>query len=361
MTLFYTVTNDKNECIDIDNIEQIFLDGDNLQIITNICNHKNCWFTDKKSILYYISNGTYIVEIYEDIDQYVFGKKFLLSDINTFKYLRDLDVDLYSFDGLVFKWASFKGYENIVCYLLQDINMNDTNILTEAFNYACQNGHVKIMTLLTDFNSDVNIDDAFILACENGHYDIVRFIVKRKSIMDHCYDQALCTASENGHYSIIKFLLECGANPNTNDGDAFHLACQEGHFEIVKILIQYGAVINSKNNKGLHLASKYGRIEIVRLILTYGIDVATGNNKALRSATANGHTDIVKILLENGADMTVLSCDKSFIEACKWNYSSTVIFLLQNGLNILVDNDTIKNSHSDIIRLFNDYGIKIDV
>lgn len=335
--MYFTITNDKNECIQLNKINYNSPHNIHLCEYINENNHREFfWFTDKNSILLYINNGTLMVEVFiNEFNKIELGKKYLLSNINTFNYLLDLDVNIFSFDNIVLQWASFYGHNEIVKFLLMNGAMNFNTGIIEAFNYACQNDRIEIIKLLIELKPDIYTNDALILACEYGHLDIVKFLLRNGSNIHHYNDQALSSACESGNYMIAKFLLDCKANVNTDNNEALHLACQEGHIEIVKLLLKYGVNIETKNNKALHLASKNGQIKIVKLLLKNGANVSAGNDKALRSAIANGHNEVIRLLLQYGANINVVNNDISLIETLRQNRSETIKILLQNGLDIL--------------------------
>jgi len=103
----------------------------------------------------------------------------------------------------------------------------------EVFQYACENGHTKMLEMIfqkpTAFNIDYNAKDffgstAFHLACENGHLKIAEMLIKKSTE--------------------INIML----NRKTPGGwTAFHSACNNGHLKIAEMLIHRSTELNIKS------------------------------------------------------------------------------------------------------------------
>ena len=100
-------------------------------------------------------------------------------------------------------------------------------------NWACQEGHLKIVRLQIEFGADVNAADT----------DYSRFT-------------PLVTAAGAGYDSIVRELLKAGADANArvhgiSDGTALHLACAWDRIAVVKTLVEMSdADINARNRDG---------------------------------------------------------------------------------------------------------------
>ncbi|AGF85745.1 repeat protein [Moumouvirus goulette] len=215
------------------------------------------YFSKPKYMCKYLDFGVYLREIYLPTDNpkfkmikdpsgdkyganmIILGKRRDLKDIETWKYMISVGVDIYINDNYALKWASTIGYLEIVKYLVES-------------------------------GADIHVDD----------------------------DYALKWASNNGHLEVVKYLVENGAKDNY--GYALVWASEGGHLEIVKCLIENGANIHALDDKAFRLASKNGHFEIVKYLLEHGADIKSGNDYALRWAFKKRHTQIIFYLLKNG-------------------------------------------------------------
>jgi ankyrin repeat protein len=100
-------------------------------------------------------------------------------------------------------------------------------------NWACQEGHLKVVRLLIEFGAEVNAGDT-----------------------DFYGATPLVTAAGAGHNAIVRELLKAGADANArvrgiSDGTALHLACAWDHTAVVKTLLEMpGVDINARDRDG---------------------------------------------------------------------------------------------------------------
>jgi hypothetical protein len=85
-----------------------------------------------------------------------------------------------------------------------------------ALHFACDEGNLKIVEILTKMNVDVNVKTVskktpLHLACEKGYFDISRILIENGAILTLLDDEKnncihLCSAK--GHFELLKYLLE---------------------------------------------------------------------------------------------------------------------------------------------------------
>lgn len=125
--------------------------------------------------------------------------------------------------------------------------------------------NVNTWKWLVEIGVDIHLgyDIAFRLASYNGHIEVVKCLVENGADIHSCNDEALRWSSRNGCIEVVKHLIEYGANIHSINDDALRWASRNGHFEVVKYLVEYGAHICDET---LKLAYENGYIEIVSFL-----------------------------------------------------------------------------------------------
>ena len=111
----------------------------------------------------------------------ILGKRYDLSDVNTFKYLVDKGANIHVDNDLAFCWSAKNGYLDTLKYLTE-LGVNDCTAMNDALCLSAQYGHLDIVKYLVDNGSDIHTDD----------------------------DLALCLSAEYGQLSVVKYLVESG-------------------------------------------------------------------------------------------------------------------------------------------------------
>lgn len=148
-------------------------------------------------------------------------------------------------------------------------------------------------------NHDIDIhagnDDALKWASRKGYFEIVEYLVQKGANVNASREQPLNNASEYGHYQVVEYLLKCGAKPTH-----FSLmsAINEKNHKMVKCLIKHGVDFRANNDIALEFASFIGDLPIVECLLDNGCNIHSNNDIAFRVASENGHLNVVHYLKE---------------------------------------------------------------
>ena len=172
----------------------------------------------------------------------------------------------------------------------------------KAFQFACENGHLKMLELLfqtpSEFNIDYNAQDwwdltAFHKACRNGYTKIAKMLIHKSAefdidmnIVDDCLRSAFHQACQNGHLKIVEMLVQKSSEfdielnlIDINGQTGFHLACKNGHSKIAEMLVQkfaeFKIKLDTKDKNGwtaFHLAQIHGYSEMVRMWVPENVD-----------------------------------------------------------------------------------------
>jgi hypothetical protein len=139
-----------------------------------------------------------------------FGKKYDLADADTFKHLVELGIDIKVNNNVAIRWASGKGYLQVVKYLVE-LGADCCDYENHAVECASQFGHLETVKYLVEQGADIQDGNNYPirLASKNGHFDVVKFLVENGADFraDKCY--AIKWAFKNGHKKIYKYLLKC--------------------------------------------------------------------------------------------------------------------------------------------------------
>ncbi|KAI9341207.1 ankyrin repeat-containing domain protein [Obelidium mucronatum] len=176
--------------------------------------------------------------------------------------------------------ASYKGYVDIVQFLLQDPRV-DPSVL-----FANHNGVISRNLFEWTFGSS-----ELLLADARINLDPTESLAV----------QCLGVACANGHLPLAQFLVELGVCPEGNDNYAVLVACVEGQTEIVKYLLGDHRVNPScRSNLPIQKAAQFGHLDIVNLLLARkDVDPSDIQNKAIRLAAFRRNHHIVERLLQH--------------------------------------------------------------
>ena len=114
-------------------------------------------------------------------------------------------------------------------------------------------------------------------ACQNGHLVVVSLLMSRMPQHLRSRDKKGCLplhlAAENGHTDMVSMLLGQGADVNSADSDGWtplHYAARNGYLKVVKLLIETGASTVMKTVDGkiaLVLSANGGHVDVLTYLL----------------------------------------------------------------------------------------------
>lgn len=226
--------------------------------------------------------------------------------------------------------AYFKLHETVTGFLW-NIGPSDPS-LDRALFFACQRGHLQVLTLLLRSGADPNAegtdcDKPITTAAEHGHLDCVVALEEDERIDLNGRDgglgrTALSFACSNGHGNMVKELLERGQcrvdRPDYTGSTPFMSAVRGGHARIVNMLVKRSDVdVNHRDNRGrtaVSHAAESGTDKVVRIFLNQQrvdpnlaqsrrVDKASVDRDrrgAISWACGGGHLSTLQILLRHG-------------------------------------------------------------
>lgn len=148
----------------------------------------------------------------------------------------------------------------------------------------------------------VNNNYAICWASEHNSLEIVKILVENGADVQAYGNRSIRQASNYGFLEIVKFLVQNGADVQSFSNYAITYASLKGHVEIVKFLFENGANFRANNNLAIKWASMNGHLEVVKFLTKNGADIQVDHNYAVRHAFKNKHTHVVKFLIDNDAD-----------------------------------------------------------
>jgi len=271
------------------------------------------------------------------------------------EYLRACEIFLeatkqeYEEEDYVFE-TDFSFFENKISNLIKTTD-KDCNIIKNLLKNNNEVGE-NVKNLL------------FIVSSLNGYLEILKILIEQKIGM-HLYNKALCNACLSGHLEIVKLMVEIGADLDVHIGAPLEFSIKNGHFEIVKFLIiEKGARIR----KELINERKHIRPDIYELLKTqFQIQRANNEPRRLRNQTIDEQDwrkylnpaeqkfvsflikeyrietekEIIQYLIEKKEDnLTEDAKNILFLSMVKIGYVDVVKYLLDNGANIHINQNT---------------------
>ncbi|CAG2216107.1 unnamed protein product [Mytilus edulis] len=265
----------------------------------------------------------------------------------------------------------------------QMVNKKDSNG-NIPLHIACMKGHMKIVKLLVENKSFIDIANKeglkpFYYACENGYTQIAKYLLHHSSSSINVNEKykkrnhgsVLHIASAKGFMELVNLLLKFKADANIQDAKGctpLHLA---SNITVVRALLNSKANINAVDflAKVLYIMPVVNMVKIKKeffnsllktmqvsirkqlqdshlFILLVNLDVFAfkANVNAINAygwtalflVCSEGFREIVLILLKRGANPNIIDKDKvsPLIAACKENHTEVVDILLNSKANV---------------------------
>ena len=161
------------------------------------------------------------------------GKRF---DPAIIKRLICEGANIHAYQDAALKWASYKGYFEIIKVLLE-CGLFNVDIMTETLVWAADKAPLEIIQALLDKHAKAD-GRALAVAASKNRIDIMRlFMAEGARIEDDGNGNwALVRAAENGQLETVMCLLEAGANPFAINYMACRKASEKGYMKTHKIL-----------------------------------------------------------------------------------------------------------------------------
>jgi ankyrin repeat protein len=211
---------------------------------------------------------------------------------------------------------------------------NERSNIATALNYAAQQGHAKVVTLLLRAGAKVDLKTkrldmdfpgggtALLMAIEERHFSIAHQLLDAgASGHVKCgYTTALSAAARSGDARLVKRLLEMDCDPNKRTGKHDELPLNSAvmtdrdQSDVVEVLLAGGAKPNTRDNvncTALIWAAKNGLVESCRVLLDHGADpnLADDGTTPLMFAVGAGDKNVSALLISHHADINAIDAD----------------------------------------------------
>ena len=223
------------------------------------------------------------------------------------------------------------------------------------------------------------------VAAQTGELDICRLLMKQGAdVTFKARDgwTALHLASRYGHFGIVQELLVHGADVNDQKEDlwtSLHLASAE-HLEIVQSLVRHGAALENTNadqETALHIASRCGNLKIACFLIEQGTNTTSKDRMVMHRCTTHqrfrhGYLDLVEIFPEGGVDINVRNANDETplaLASGHGNFEVARFLIIEHGADLNCCDKlgwtplhtAAQNGHLDIVQLFLDHGLGVQV
>jgi hypothetical protein len=145
-------------------------------------------------------------------------------------------------------------------------------------------GEVETWKWLVEIGVDIHSYDEYALryAVECGHLEVVKYLVKYGANIHACDDLAFRNAACYGHLEVVKYLIDNGANIHADDDGALRYAAENGYLEVVKFLLEHGANIHAGDDYALRWSASNGNFEVVKYLVEHGANIHACDSGTLR-------------------------------------------------------------------------------
>lgn len=203
-----------------------------------------------------------------------------------------------------------KGNLNGVQYFLSKHTLLDKSL---GLKYASQNGHLKIVKILT--NQNVSFDFGFDfwknLVCK-GHINVLDHFISRRVDDFFQLNNLAFYAVQTGNLEMVRYLISKGADPFVYNHLLFQNACLCGHLKLVEFFISLGSDIHANNDCALYFACEGGNLDIVRFLVSLGANINL--SQGLNGAAYKNHWDIIYYLNSHkGIELSNSAIQTAFI------------------------------------------------
>ena len=229
---------------------------------------------------------------------------------------------------------------------------NDKSV--SPLHWACQHGNAELVSVLLDFQSEVNMQQTlsgatplhYVLKCRiRPRMEKWKVLLEKgadASIRDEQGISAFAEACIYADTEAIKLMLDHGVNTNTDDIPlllAVRSTREATRKASVAMLVRYGADVDRQNRHGespLTEAVNMGRSELVEVMAPLSRRVNARCRKGrtmLMQAVKNCQIDIVVCLLQNGANPEIADRKGStaLMRACQLGQFSAIYALLRKS------------------------------
>ncbi|KAK1930105.1 putative ankyrin repeat protein [Phytophthora citrophthora] len=130
--------------------------------------------------------------------------------------------------------------------------------------------HLNVNKWLVASNLECDAEQAFQEACEEGHLPIVKWLTDYCASTENFFscakaENAFYGAVYNGHLEVVKWLIKRGFSVRRT-GDVIYAAARRGHLEVVKYL--HTQNFKADHRYTLEKAAKTGRLALVQWLWT---------------------------------------------------------------------------------------------
>jgi len=249
-------------------------------------------------------------------------------------------------------YASLYGHDKIIEYILSSLELNNNEDDHESESESGRNIKQKKLHFIIDTNNEVPVT----YACRYGYVRILRVLSKYGFSLSFDNNLPLVSAAQNGHTSIVRYLLKNGVTPNFVEHEwncntylYLYTVFSNNYYRTFSTIIKHRDAELTRDVV-MDLTWKavaYNKLNIVKIIFDHCmkrncVSIVEREIKAtaLIIACQYGYISIVTYIIEVVGINVDIYNNKPLVTACSWGQMEVAMYLIQNGADIHVDNDT---------------------
>lgn len=264
----------------------------------------------------------------------------------------------------IFVQTQFTLFTNkiILCekYDLTDLNIYSAlGMKMVSINWAInKNLHDLVKTLLIEFPDEYSTGYAFVHFANAENFGMLEFLLENCRNVN--VNEVIHQMICCGNTTMVKYFVKKWQDYQLNYNNYVTSAIIYGLDDLLHFFLEQGAVIESPDTQ-FSRACHIGYLETVKFFVNNGIDIL-GNNNAIATCIINGRVNILKYLLSVEPSITFPDC--SFYKAILHDHKDMAMLLIEQGIDLKVNSKlslvfAVLRDYSEIVQLILDHGANI--
>jgi len=138
------------------------------------------------------------------------------------------------------------------------------------FNYACENGLIKMIVGFDFACTDINMYFALLRCAKHNNILAVKYLIGLGADIHEYDDLLLIRCVRKWNFDVVKYLVSIGADIHASEDFVLIDSARNGKLEFVKFFVNNGADVNAHNGRALFWSAFNEKTEIVDYFINLG-------------------------------------------------------------------------------------------